>query len=453
MVQLKANLEKEGNFSENGAPKREVDLVQYSPLPDEGGTQAQNKVVVSLVAPARWKMFNPTGQDIEKFGLVPSHVFGGDMEWGSLYFQLPSHRVPNFQYPNGNTGFAHSLCPLALNKYLVEGLELAPLFDTPVRCAYCEEKERLWDAHNDAWKSLGIDKSELSKDGYFAAMKEHDLLSQTREAARNMTASEKYVVSVFDHDRFLLKRPLAEGQTVATWQSWYAPNKIYEGLRGLHKGLSDAGMPPFFDMENPQGVHILTMVKDTTGWTKTSRLKTEYTVQNLGERYAYSPEWVAYLKNDVNYADPSSYIHMLSYEEQRFYIEQAGEKKSYNRERKTTVDVGAQPLPPTQMAPPTAATVSGVPAQAVVPQPAPAPAPAPVAQVPPTAPPASAAQAAPVPQPVTLAGPPVPTLPTAAPVAAAPPASPAPVVGGAPIPDRVPPVGGPPVVTGRVNWD
>lgn len=482
MVQLKANLTKESTYSE-GDNKRAYDPVQYSPLPNEAGQTAQNKVIVSLVAPARWKMFNPTEQDIEKFGLSSTHVFGNDLEWGSLYFQLPSHRVVNFQYLNGNTGFAHSLCPLALNKYLIEGLELPPLFDTPVRCAYCEEKDRLWDVHNDAWKSLGIDKKGLSKDGYFAAMKEHDILQKTRDAAWAMTAKEKNVISVFDHDKHTQKRKLDEGQKNVTWQSWYAPYDIYKGLKELHTGLSEASMPPFFDVENPAGVHILMMNKDTTGWTQNSKLKTAYGVQNLGERYTYSPEWLEYLKNDANYADPSSFIHMLSYEEQVFYLSQANEKQSFNRERKTTVDVGgAQPVPPAQMAPPTevpapaqtppasesapaqtpppAAMPGPEPTATAAPAPTPAPAPAvpttatiagvPAAAVVPIPQPVSAATAVvPVPQPVSAA--PIPVLPTAPATPAVPPASPAPVVGGAPIPDREPPVGGPP--PGRVNWD
>lgn len=471
MVQLKANLKREGDYNEGDNKKRAYDPVQYAPLPNEAGQTAQNKVIVSLVAPARWKIFNPTAQDIEKFGLTNAHVFGNDLEWGSLYFQLPSHRVVNFQYPNGNTGFAHSLCPIALNKYLVEGLELAPLFDTPVRCAYCEEKERLWDVHNDAWASLGIDRQDLSKDGYFAAMKEHDILQQTRDAARGMTATEKYVISVFDHDKHVQTRKLDEGQENVTWQSWYAPNVIYTGIKELHTGLEGAGMPPFFDVENPAGVHILTMTKDTTGWTKASKILTKYGVQNLGERAQYSPEWLTYLKNDVNYADPSSFIHMLSYEEQKFYIETATERKNFNRERKTTVTAGARPMPPTQMAPPemhnpypspppaataplaqerfvpppTTPVVQTPPPVAATPAPAPTPTPAPAAA------PAPVPQPAPAQAPAPVASAPIPTLPAAPATPAVPPASPAPVVGGAPVPDRTPPVGGPP--TGRVSWD
>ena len=454
MAKLKADLVKESTFNEGGKGKRSFDPVQYSPLPTEGGTSAGNKVVVSLVAPALWSMFNPTAQDIEKYGLSSQNVFGGDREWGSLYFQIPSHRVMNFSYANGNVGFAYSVCPLALNKYLVEALGLAPLFDTPVRCAYCEEKERLWEAHNAAWASLDIDKGNLSKDGYFAAMKEHSILQQTRDAAYGVAASEKYVVSVFDHDKFTGKRNKDEGQEQVTWQSWYAPNAIYEGIKDLHKGLSDAGMPPFFDVENPAGVHILTMTKDTTGWTKSSKLKTKYAVQNVGEHYAYPPEWIAYLNADENLADPSSFIHMLSYEEQQFYIQTASEKQSFNRKTATTVDTGGvQPTPPAQMAPPTQA----VPA-AAVPQPTAVPTPAvpvPAQTVPPQAvAPTPVAQVAPVPQPVAAGGPPIPVLPAAvAPVPAATPATPAPVVGGAPIPDREPPIGGPPPATGRVAWD
>jgi len=466
MVQLKADLNRESNYNESGGG-RSYDPVQYSPLPTEGGMQVHNKVVVSLVAPALWKMFNPTVEDIDKYGLRGESVFGDDREWGSLYFQLPTHRVANFSYPNGNTGFAYSICPVALNKYLVEGLELAPLFDTPVRCAYCEEKERLWDEHNEAWESLGLDRGSLSKEGYFAAMKKHDILQTTRESARQATPMEKYVVSVFDHDKFTSKRQLDEGQTAVTWQAWYAPNAIYRGIKDLHKGLSDAGMPAFFDFSDPQGVHILSMLKDTTGWTAQSKLKTEYAVQNLGERYQYSPEWVAYLSDDRNYADPSSFMHMLSYEEQKFYIEQQNEKKSFNRPRKTTVTVPENL--PAQAPPPPAAQAQATPQEPaptqVAPQaqtpPAPVPAdtPAPAQATPPTPAPAPAdtpapAQATPPTPAPAPAGPPIPNLPPAATPATSPtPAAPVPATTGAPVPDRQPPVGGPPPATARINWD
>ena len=449
MAKFRADLGRENNFTENGGNSRPTDFSQYKPLPDEPGLTVHNKAVIGLVAPARWAMFNPTVDEIEKYGFTSTPVFP-DIEWGHLYFQVSTHRITNFSYPNGNTGFAYTVCPNEINKYLVEGLNLPPLFDTPVRCAYCEEKDRLWDVHKDAWESLGINRSDLSKDGYFDAMKKNDILQNTRDAARAATASARYILNIFDHDKFTGKRPMDEGQTALAWQSWYAPQSIYRGIQSLHTGLQEAGQPAYFDFENPAGVNVLSIVKDTTGWTKSSKIKTEYSVQNMGERYQYPADWLAYLNNDEAYADPSGYLKVLSYEEQKYYISQMNESKpSYNK--KTTVDMGAaRPVPPVQMQvppAPQAPVAAPTPVKvAQVPQMPPS-APVAVAPVGPTPPPPASPVAAP---PRAVA--PIPTLPTAPPQPqAAPPASPVPAVGGAPIPDRNPPVGGP--SNERINWD
>jgi hypothetical protein len=428
MVQLKANLEKERNYNENGSTGFKPPNPQYSPLPKEGGLIHPNKVVISLVNPARWKLFNPTEEEMGLYGMSHEHVFGGDMDWGSLYFQVPTHRVMNYQYPSG-TGFAQAICPNALNQYLTEGLGLSPLFDTPVKCAFCERESALWEDHNEAWASLGVDKRSLKTEGYKEMMNKHPILKSTREVAKNMRRVERYVLSVFDHDKFVGARPLDEGQTQVQWQSWYAPFSIYKGLNSLYKQKDQANLPMFFDFTRG-AVDLMTVTKDTTGWTPNSKIKTDYSIQAVGDTYQYPEEWLAYLTSGQNYADPSEYLRLLTYEEQKYYVDQAGQaKQGYNKPASTHVDMGANQTPPTPaQTPPPAIPVAQVPP---MPQNVPAPAPAPAAQ------------------------PPVPSMPTPAvapvPSAPVPPASPVPAIGGAPIPDRAPPVGAP--APGRADWD
>lgn len=435
MVQLKADMNREYQYNTQrggGTP----DASQYKPLPDGAGAKVNNDVVFSLVAPTKWQLFNPTPQDVEKYNLSPYPVFP-DSEWGHISFKVPVHKIPRFSYPNGNVGFAYTICPNAFNKYLVEGLGLSPMFDTPVRCAYCEAAEQEWQTHNARWDDLGVDKKSLSKEGYREQVARDSILKETKRKAYDYKPMDRFVLSVFDQAKFEGKRPLDEGQTAVLWQSWYAPMSVYEKLRNLYNALTENGMPMFYDFDRPSGVQVLTVVKDTTACSKGNMMSTEYDLMNLNKFYQYPAEWLAYLKNDANYADPSSYLHLVSYEEQKYYLSQehdAAEAKNFNKKPSTMVPGSAIASPPA-MVPPGAPPTPAFPAAPQMS--APMPAPQTSSPMPPVAP---------------AAGPPVPVLPqTSAPKPAFVPAAPVPALSGAPIPNRMPPAGNPP--PGRIDWD
>lgn len=436
MVQLKADLQREYEYGQKngGAPH---DMSQYRPLPLEAGLRVNNDVVVSLVAPARWKIFNPTQGEIDKYNLSSIPVFS-DPEWGTLYFRVPTHKVRSFSFPNGSTGFAYTICPVHMNKYLVEGLNLSPMFDTPVRCAYCEESENWWQRHNARWEELGIDKKSLSKQGYRDQISGDKELRLTKDKAYEYKPTDRFILSIFDHAKFSGARPLDEGQTGVAWQSWYAPNSVYEKIRTLYTSLAESGMPMFFDFDQPRGVPILTVVKDTTACSTGNMLATEYDVTMIGKTHQYPSEWVAYLKNEASYADPSSYLHLISYEDQKYYLEQDRQKveaKSFNKPKASPMvggsSVGATPLPP---AVPQQVAVPAAPVMAATP-------PAVPSFTPVAAPPMGApAQTPPV----------IPALATPSAKTFVP-AAPVPAIGGGPIPNRTPPQAMPPA--GGLNWD
>ena len=345
MVRMAMDISREKGFGES---KSFADSSHWRPLPLEAGIRHNNNVVMSLLAPGRWGLFQVTPDKMSKYGLAPTPVFT-DAEWGSLYFMVPTHRVEKFQHESGHEGFASVICPIEMNKYLVEGLGLNPMFDTPVRCAHCEAANRAWEDHNARWEELGIDKKALSTDGYRQAIKDDPILAATRNRAYDLKAVQRYVFNLFDHDKSIGVRPLDEGETQVQYQSWYAPFSVYEKVRNLYEALASSGATSmFFDLDRPSGVQLMTVVKDTTECSGKNMMRTKYDVINTGAEYQYAPEWLTYLRAESNWSDPSSYLKLISYEEGKFYVQAAEEQTQvYNRAAPTP----AAPVPPTPAAP------------------------------------------------------------------------------------------------------
>jgi hypothetical protein len=425
MVKLMADVERSRAVEDKGSNAPNIATL-YKPAPFETGKKANNGVVISLVAPALWKMFNPTEEEAAKFGFVGAgqRVFP-DPQWGHFFFKVPTHKVLNYQYEGGNKGFAYGICPVGLNQYLVQNLGINPLFDVPVRCAHCEKEEEYWNLYQQRLEALGHDNKTISKADRKQLTDKDAELKHYRDRAYDYRKVDRHIISIFDHDKYVAAA--SGGSEAPIWQFYYAPKAVSDDLDNLFVSLKSGDYPLFFEFGN-DGVPILNLVKDTmSGDLK----RTEYSLVNTGAKYPYPPEWVEYLKNEAAYADPSIYFRFLTYQDQKFYIEQAeSAHKRYNKAAESPVQ--AQVAPPAAVMP----TVAAVPQQTAPPAVAPAvPSAAPVN----TAPVAAVPSVQPRPAPVPVMPPAQTAMPT--PVA--------PVSSGAPMPNRMPPV--PP--SGRINWD
>jgi len=397
----------------------------FSPLPTKSGEKAKNALLIPVCYPPKWRIFNPTAHEATKYNMLPPSS-GGPLgipaDLSSFYFKIPVHGIMNFSRSDGSVGFSSTICPVGLNKYLMEVLQFGPLFDPSVRCAFCEEENRYWNEYNQRWKDLGYDdaaKKELSKERYKELSESDPILKNARTQARKFKCMDKYVIPVIDYDQLSGAKPLREGQTSVEHQAWLAPNSVFESLADFCE-VSAEGQE-FYSLENPQGVQVIYLVKDTTRCTANNMVQTQYSVIQ-GPRVQLDPAWKAYVTDPNALVDPSDYLNLVSYDEQRYYL---GQSQS----------AGAPPPPAQPVPPPVAA--QGAPAAPVA---APAAPPVPPAPVAPPAPAPAPVAASPVPAPVPS------PVPAPAP---APAASPIPVIPQAQgLPNRTPP--GPP--PGKRVW-
>jgi hypothetical protein len=422
-------------------PKQMVPSRIYAPLPDKSGAKAKNGIIIPVCYPSLWKLFNPSASDAAKYNLVGESSQGPiaiPSDLSSFFFKIPMHPVANFTRADGSVGFANTVCPVCFNKYLTEVLQYGPLFNNNVRCAYCEEESSWWNQHNQAWEELGYtqeSKKALSKDKYRSIMDSSPQLKKTRDNARKYKAQEKYVLPIFDYDTYNGIRPMREGQTSVENQVWFASSGLFEKLADLCE-IAPEGQE-FYSVESPQGVQLLYLVKDTTNCSPGDMLQTKYDIIQ-GPRVNMDQAWVEYLMNPETQVDPSDYIQLVSYEEQKYYLGGG--------------DNGGA----------TVATKPQMPPRPPVPFRAPAPVPSNNAQNAPeaTEEPEQVEEATSMPQqtvtpPVAVAAPPKPPMPSPVPSpiparAPVPSASPVNVIPQAQMPNRTAPTGAPP--KGKRSW-
>jgi len=389
----------------------------YKPLPAKAGSTENNGVIIPLVAPARWKMFNPTVEMAQKHGLVGSGLIGVPADLGTPYMKFPTHTVAQFQYPSGRTGMANIICPLEMNKYLdslYPTSDGAPKMFASPHCAFCEQERMYWDQHDARWNEMGIDKWDLTPESRREYVERDQVLKQTRSSAYKFRAFDKIAIQVFDHDKFMGKRPLEEGEQLG-FRLWFAPKAVFNKLRNFI--LQDEQVV-FWDVDNSAGVPIITIVKDTENCTPSDMMRTKYDIIYTGNRHVYEPTWVQYLSNLDAMVDPTDYLQMLTYEEQRFYVD-ATSASSNNftpaPAPAANVPTATPEVPQVPATPPIASPPVATPETSVAPpQAAPAPPQAPETPQGPSA--VAPPQASPLPQ-----GAPAPVAGTVAPPQVAPP--------------------------------
>ena len=291
--------------AEKGAGGNSNPSFLYKPWPEAVGTSFINELFIPLYSPAAWGMFNPTEESAKRLGtsLVNPLIVEGMPELYTFYFKVPTHKVANFQRPDGTTGFASVVCPVKLNYFLEKHIGRKPLFVQP-RCPFCEAQTKAWAEHNARWKQLGIDKKSLSKDGYLSTVEGDAVLNETRQRAYSFNVQEKVVLNVFDHNKFTGERPLDEGESHA-YRTWLAPKTILDGLVAASKSASKSGIPAFYDFSNPAGLQLVNVTKNTENCTAGNFRDTKYTCM-MGAPYQYDKPWMNYLTNLGSMPDPSA---------------------------------------------------------------------------------------------------------------------------------------------------
>ncbi len=301
-------------------------LKLFKPLPDKTGLKTNNEVFVPLFSPAKMKMFNPTPEQVVKYGMVGSGgLISVPEDLFTFYFKMSVHREVDFERLDGSVGFGYIVCPVKMNEYLTKVLGYGPMFDNP-KCAYCEKEQEWWNEHNNRWAELGYTdeaKKSLATDDYRKMIDGDPVLKTTRSTARNYQSTDRYAIQIFDHSKVSNVRPLDEGQTSIEYQLWLAPKSIFDKLTNIYDTSSETvkqGLDVhFFDTSSPNGLHIINVIKDTSECTGNSMLRTKYDAL-AGKRAVYSPDHIAYLNNMNSMVDPSDFVFMLSYEEMRYYI-------------------------------------------------------------------------------------------------------------------------------------
>jgi len=350
--------EKEASDNKKSAPLKQL----WKALPLKAGSSHSNDVIIPLCSPNTWQLFNPTPEQVRKYGMCTPGVDGlvalnAANPMYTFYFKLPVHDIPAFNRPDGTQGWAQVLCPVQLNQYLVL-LGQQPLFENP-RCAHCEEEARLWEVTNQRWDTCGTDKGSLSTEGYFDFIEKDPILGPARKAIASCKVREKYFIPIFDHAKFRKDRPLDEGEAGVEHQAWLASVGIFEKLVMLF----EAGLR-FFE-NSSAGFPVLSIVRDNTNCVGASLMKTKYDVITVNRFHAYEADWVAYLTNYAAMVDPSKLVHLISYEEGRFYVEQMKSAGNDYQVPATAPPIGVPPVagaaPLGTMAPSVAASPLGAP--------------------------------------------------------------------------------------------
>ena len=105
--------------------KKTTSLDIWKALPLKYGSSHHNEVILPLFTPHTWKLFNPTSEEVQRYGLMGS---GGLTSMdvndpiNTFYFRLQVHSVYNFNRPDGSSGYSQVICPIQMNKYLVDSL-------------------------------------------------------------------------------------------------------------------------------------------------------------------------------------------------------------------------------------------------------------------------------------------------------------------------------------------
>lgn len=389
-VNMPYKRENDYNKSQGQGGTKVASTKLYSPLPEKAGAKEKNAIMIPVCYPPRWNLFNPAAHESAKYNMLsatPGSPLSIPADLSSFYFKIPVHGVANFNRPDGSVGFSQTVCPVQLNKYLTEVLQFGPLFNQGVRCAFCEEADKYWNEFNARWKELGYDdaaKKALSRDKYREISENDATLKHVRNMARKYKSTDRYVLPIIDYDQLAGVRPLKEGQVVVEHQVWFAPNSVFESLADFCE-MSQEGQE-FYNFDNPQGAQVIYIVKDTTRCSPANLVQTQYSVVQ-GPRIALDSNWLAYIANPENMTDPSEFLHLVSYDEQRFYLGAGGApgtppvaKSPPMAAPSTTPQAAPQPAPMPQAAaaPVPVASASGVPQM-------PSPVPSPIPDRPPVA--------------------------------------------------------------------
>lgn len=399
----------------------------YKPYPHSHGETFTNELYIPLYAPFMWKMFNFSPEIRQKLNLAdenPMKAAEGDQEVYTFHFRVPTHKIEKYTRKDGTVGFASVICPTHFNQYMVNNMGKRPLFKD-AECPFCIAEKNAWEEHNARWaeieRATGVKKKSLTSDGYRNQVASDPILKDTYARAKSLTMDEKFIVNVFDYSKLMGKIPKTEDEK-PEYQIWFAPKTVYGFLHQLFEEDLKSGIMPFFVHDDPNGLQLIKLIKDTTRCSSNNWRDTKYTVMK-GGYYKADENWRSFLTNLSIMADPSDLLMILSKSEMQAYAN--GGTETYNTPEHAPVQNYAQFAPKA----PVAAPVVAPPVAPVAPPSAP--------MVPPPAPVMAPVAAPPVVAPVMA--PPAPMTPPVAPVMA-PPAPMVPPVAPS-VPDRgnVPP--------------
>ena len=343
--------ERENEDRKGGKGPKEL----WKPLPTAEGQLHYNNVLIPLFTPHYWKMFAPTEEMRTKLRMAPAQnglvALDAARPIYTFYFKLVTHQVDKFNRPDGSTGYGQVLCPHGMNDYLVQSLGLNPMFETPVRCAHCEEEQRQWERFDMRWKELGVDRKTLSREGYREYLDRDPVLKSIREMARKVEQQEKYFIGIFDHDKFTGVRTPGEDEDPGTaHQGWFAPKSVHEKLIRLYDGGAQSGSPAqglSFFQTTSSGFPVVSLVKDTMKCKKGNLRDTKYDAVFSNKFHQYPAEWLAYIQNYQAMVDPTNLlVHLITYEEGQYYVSQLKSSGNDYQPNQQQMTGGAQAMPP-----------------------------------------------------------------------------------------------------------
>jgi hypothetical protein len=379
----------------------------YKPLPHQTGKSFTNELYIPLYQPDMWKIFNKTPEEAEALGLVAGNPLAprqGEDPVYTYHFKIPVHSIDKYEREDGSTGFHTFICPNEFNKYLTQVWGKSKMFKDG-SCPFCKARKQAWDDHNERWTQVLEDRGLIEKPkgkAYKSIVDSDPILSETFIAAtRTYEVSDKYITQVVDYGRIKGTVQIPEGED-AGYQYWITPTSIVKMLNKFYEKAADKGHLPFFVFDDPEGLRLIEVDKDTTKCSNNNFRDTDYTV-TLGDYVQPEEAWKTYMTSLSNMADPSEIISILTAEEMQQYIGgssssanvPAQSMNAYIPKQAAVAAPAAPPMVPGMTAPPVAQTAPPV-AQTAPPVAQTAP---PVAQ---TAPPV--AQTAP---PVAQTAPPV----------------------------------------------
>ena len=373
MVRMNMPIEREKAAENQG--KGDGNPSIYKPAPEEAGTSFTNELIIGLMLPGDWKMFNPDQSMIDMYGMTGAGLALPDgSPLATFYLKIPVHGLSNYKRQDGSMGYTYVVCPNAMNEYLMNTFSGPPMFHDSVQCAFCQEQSRWYEVSNARWEELGLGIWDLKGDARTDKVKSDPVLSNASNMARKFRSMDRYAMSVYDYSKQIGARPLDEGQTYVNLQAWFSPKGVFESLRTHHEEGWD-----FYNLEKPEGVQVVRITKDTTEVTKQTPWKTKYSVTMSPQRIALQPELLTYIQDPANQVDPSKFITISSYEAMVAHIQGQNSSPSASSQNRTYSAPSQPGIPSPPIAPSNAHPVTSV-GQAPMP-PAPVPAP-PVGQAP-----------------------------------------------------------------------